>query len=131
MYYGNKVSQFTALTIQRSGVIEMRLPTLRRLASKDVHVQIGDGSTDENGAVKISEEFDVKAKVEYGSTVIHTKEGTKVTLKAKAFIFDQLDKFPSQASGSCTIDGITYEIVNANKKFCPDGSAHHIVLELL
>lgn len=108
----------------------MRLPTPKFLASKEISVQIGQG-TDENGALKIDDKFDVKGRVEQNNSVIHTKDGTKVSLKAKAYIFSQLDKFPNDTSGTCTIDDVTYEIVNTSKKLCPDGSVHHIVLELI
>lgn len=108
----------------------MKLPVPKYLATASAIVQIADG-TDENGALDIIDNFDVKARLEQSNSVVYTKEGTKVTLKAKLFIFEKFEKFPDDASGFCTVNDIKYDIVNTSKKRNPDNSVHHIVLELV
>ena len=108
----------------------MKLPVPKFLAAASALVQIADG-TDENGALKIVKDVDVKARLEQSNAVVYTKEGTKVTLRAKLFIFEKLESIPDDAHGFCTFDGIKYDIVNTSKKRNPDNSVHHIVLELV
>lgn len=108
----------------------MRLPVPKFLATEGAKIQIADG-TDENGVLKVVNEFDVKCRFEQGNFVAYTKEGEKLTLKGKTFIFEKLDAFPDDTEGYCTIDEITYDIVHASKKRNPDGSINHIVLELI
>lgn len=108
----------------------MKLPVPKFLATASAIVQIADG-TDENGALKVVSEVDVKARLEQSNAVVYTKEGTKVTLKAKLFIFEKFEEIPDDASGFCTVNGIKYDIVNTSKKRNPDNSVHHIVLELI
>lgn len=108
----------------------MRLPVPKYLATASAVVKIADG-TDENGALNIVKEVDVSARLEQSNSVIYTKDGTKVTLKAKLFIFDKLDEIPNDASGLCIVEGNTYDIANTSKKRNPDNSVHHIVLELI
>lgn len=108
----------------------MRLPVPKYLATASAVVKIADG-TDENGALNIVKEVDVSARLEQSNSVIYTKDGTKVTLKAKLFIFDKLDEIPNDVSGFCIVEGNTYDIANTSKKRNPDNSVHHIVLELI
>lgn len=108
----------------------MKLPTPKRLATKDIKVQIANG-TDENGVLNIVDVFDVKCRFEQSNSVAYTKEGEKLTLKGKAFIFEKLEKFPDDASGLCTVGEIQYDIVHSSKKYDPYGSINHIVLELI
>lgn len=108
----------------------MKLLVPKFLATQTAIVQIADG-TDENGELKITNEFEVPSRLEQSNAVIYTKEGTKVTLKAKLFIFEQFDKVPDNASGFCSVNSIKYDIAHASKKRNPDGSVHHIVLELV
>ena len=108
----------------------MRLPVPKFLATASAVVKIADG-TDENGALNIVKEVDVSARLEQSNSVIYTKDGTKVTLKAKLFIFDKLDEIPNDVSGFCIVEGNTYDIANTSKKRNPDNSVHHIVLELI
>lgn len=108
----------------------MRLPVPKYFATASAVVKIADG-TDENGALNIVKEVDVSARLEQSNSVIYTKDGTKVTLKAKLFIFDKLDEIPNDASGFCIVEGNTYDIANTSKKRNPDNSVHHIVLELI
>ena len=108
----------------------MRLPVPKYLATARAVVKIADG-TDENGALNIVKEVDVSARLEQSNSVIYTKDGTKVTLKAKLFIFDKLDEIPNDVSGFCIVEGNTYDIANTSKKRNPDNSVHHIVLELI
>ena len=108
----------------------MRLPVPKYLATASAVVKIADG-IDENGALNIVKEVDVSARLEQSNSVIYTKDGTKVTLKAKLFIFDKLDEIPNDVSGFCIVEGNTYDIANTSKKRNPDNSVHHIVLELI
>ena len=108
----------------------MKLPVPKFLATASADVQIADG-TDENGALNIVKEIDVKARLEQSNAVVYTKEGTKVTLRAKLFIFEKLDEIPDDALGHCTVEGIKYDIVKTSKKRNPDNSVNHIVLELV
>ena len=108
----------------------MKLPVPKYLATASAIVQIADG-TDENGALNIVKEIDVKARLEQSNSVVYTKEGTKVTLRAKLFIFEKFDEIPDDALGFCIVNEIKYDIVNASKKRNPDNSVHHIVLELV
>lgn len=108
----------------------MKLPVTKFLANEDANIQIANG-TDENGALNIVDKVDVKVRFEQSNSVVYTKEGTKVTLKAKLFMFEKFDKIPDDASGFCTINNIKYDIVNSSKKMNPDGSVNHIVLELI
>lgn len=108
----------------------MKLPVPKFLATASAHIQIADG-TDENGALNIIKTVDVKARLEQSNAVVYTKEGTKVTLRAKLFIFEKFDEIPDASSGFCIIQDIKYDIVNTSKKRNPDNSIHHIVLELI
>ena len=108
----------------------MKLPVPKFLATASADVQIADG-TDENGALNIVKKVGVKARLEQSNAVVYTKEGTKVTLRAKLFIFENLDEIPDNASGFCTVEGIKYDIVKTSKKRTPDNSVNHIVLELV
>lgn len=108
----------------------MKLPVPKFLATTSAHVQIADG-TDENGALKVVKELDVKGRHEQSNAIVYTKEGVKVTLRAKLFIFEKFDEIPDDTSGFCTVNGIKYDIVHTSKKLNPDGSVHHIVLELI
>lgn len=108
----------------------MKLPVPKFLATASAVVQIADG-TDENGALNIVKKVDMNARLEQSNAVVYTKEGTKVTLRAKLFIFEKFDEIPDDASGFCTVEGIKYDIVNTSKKRNPDNSVHHIVLELI
>lgn len=108
----------------------MKLPVPKFLATASANVQIADG-TDENGALNIVKKVDVKARLEQSNAVVYTKEGTKVTLRAKLFIFEKFDEIPDDASGFCTVESIKYDIVKTSKKRNPDNSVHHIVLELV
>lgn len=108
----------------------MKLPVPKFLSTADAIVEIADG-TDENGALNIVKEVSIKARLEQSNAVVYTKEGTKITLKAKLFIFDKLEEIPDDASGFCTVENNKYDIVNTSKKRNPDNSVHHIVLELV
>ena len=108
----------------------MKLPVPKFLATASADVQIADG-TDENGALNIVKKVDVKARLEQSNAVVYTKEGTKVTLRAKLFIFENLDEISDNALGFCTVEGIKYDIVKTSKKRNPDNSVNHIVLELV
>lgn len=109
----------------------MMLAVPKFLATESAAIEIA-GGTDENGALKIVSTFDVKCRHQQSNSVVYTKEGTKVTLKGKAFIFEQFELFPdNDASGFCTIGGIKYDMVHSSKKRNPDGSVNHIVLELI
>lgn len=108
----------------------MKLPTLSFLTKEEVKIEVSDG-TDENGALDIKKSFEVKARFEQSNSVIYTKEGTKVSLRGKLFIFEKLDEFPDDMSGFCTIDETKYDIVHASKKRNPDNSVNHVVLELI
>ena len=108
----------------------MKLMVPKYLAKADALVQIADG-TDENGALKVVKTIDVKARLEQSNAVVYTKEGTKVTLRAKLFIFEKLDAVPDNAHGFCTVNGEKYDIANTSKKRNPDNTVHHIVLELV
>lgn len=108
----------------------MQLPIPRFLATASATISIADG-TDENGALKIVDEFSVKARLEQSSSVIYTKEGTKVSLKAKLFVFEKFDRIPDDAHGFCTVGNTKYDIANTSKKWDPDNTVHHIVLELI
>ena len=108
----------------------MKLPVPKFLATASADVQIADG-TDENGALNIVKKVHVKARLEQSNAVVYTKEGTKVTLRAKLFIFENLDEIPDNALGFCTVEGIKYDIVKTSKKRNPDNSVNHIVLELV
>lgn len=108
----------------------MKLPVPNFLATASADVQIANG-TDENGALNIVKKVDVKARLEQSNSVVYTKEGTKVTLRAKLFIFEKFDEIPDDTSGFCIVNEIKYDIVNVSKKRNPDNSVHHIVLELI
>ena len=108
----------------------MKFQVPKYLALANAHVQISNG-TDENGALKVENEFDVGCRLQQSNSVTYTKEGTKVTLKAKLFVFEKFDNFPDDTSGFCTVDGVKYDIVNSSKKRNPDNSVNHIVLELV
>lgn len=108
----------------------MKLPQLSSLAQTDAHIKLGN-SFDENGELAIDKEVDVKARKESSNSVIYTKEGAKVTLKAKLFIFEKLDEFPDDSKGFCVVGESNYDIANVSKKYNPDGTVHHVVLELI
>lgn len=108
----------------------MRLPVPKFLATTDSNIQIADG-TNENGELNIVEQINVKCRFEKGNGSIYTKEGIKVPLQAKVYIFEKLDKFPEVICGKCTSSNCTYDIANAKRLINPDGSVHHIVLELI
>ena len=108
----------------------MQLYVPKFLANKDAIIKIADG-TDENGALNIVNEIEVKCRFEHSNSVTYTKEGAKITLKGKVFVFDKFELFPNDVSGYCTVCETKYDIVHSSKKFNPDGSINHIVLELI
>lgn len=108
----------------------MKFPALKFLANVDAHIEVNDG-TDENGAPNVVDEFVVGCRFEQSNSVVHTKEGTKVTLRAKVFIFEGFEKCPNEMTGFCTVDKVKYDVANVSKKRNPDGSIQHIVLELM
>lgn len=108
----------------------MKLPTPKFLAKEDAKVQISE-EIDENGALKVTKEFDVKSRLEQSNDVIYTKEGTKVSLRAKLFVFEKFDEFPDDAKGFCVVSNEKYDIAHTSKKRNPDSSVNHIVLELM
>lgn len=108
----------------------MKLPTLKFLSNTKSSVKIADG-TDENGSLNIVRQIDISARFEQSNSVVYTKEGQKVTLKGKLFIFEKLDEFPDDLSGICVVNDINYDIANSSKKRNPDGSVNHITLELM
>lgn len=108
----------------------MRLPKLNFLATASANIQIANG-TDENGDLKIVGNINnIAARFEQSNSVAYTKEGTKVSLKAKLFIFERLDEFPDDLSGFCTVNDVKYDIIESSKKRNPDNSVHHVVLGL-
>ena len=108
----------------------MKLPTPKFLANSNVKIQVVDG-TDENGAQNITNEIDVGARLQQSNSIVYTKEGKKVSLKAKLFIFEKLDEIPDDVSGFCIVNDNKYDIANLSKKMNPDNSVNHIVLELV
>lgn len=108
----------------------MKLPTLKSLATGSAFIQIADG-TDENGALNIISEFEVPCRNEQSNSVVYTKEGMKITLRAKLIIFERFEDIPDDAHGFCTVNGVKYDIFNTSKKRNPDNSVNHIVLELI
>ena len=99
----------------------MNLPIPKFLATASATINIADGT----------DTFDTKARLEQSNGVVYTKEGVKVSLKAKLFIFEKFDRIPDDAEGFCTVEGEKYDIVHTSKKRNPDNSVHHIVLELI
>ena len=109
----------------------MKLPVPKFLATASANIQIANG-TDENGALNIvSSVDDVGCRLEQSDEVVYTRDGTKVTLRAKLFIFDKFEEIPDDAHGLCTVGGNKYDIANTSKKRNPDNSVNHIVLELI
>lgn len=108
----------------------MQLPIPKFLATASAEISISDG-TDENGALKIVDTFGAKARLQQDNSVVYTKDGVKVTLKAKLFVFEKFDRIPDDAHGFCTVNNEKYDIVNTSKKRDTDNSVHHIVLELI
>lgn len=108
----------------------MKLYVPKFLANKNIAIEIANG-TDENGSLNIVKEVNALCRFEQNSSVTYTKEGEKITLKGKAFIFEKFDEFDDEVSGFCTVNGIKYDIANSSKKYNPDGSVNHIVLELI
>lgn len=108
----------------------MKLPTLKHLATESIEVKIANG-TDENGSPKISKTVSCKCRAEQTSEIVYLKDGRKVTLLMKLFIFDKLDEFPTEFSGFCTIFNYTYDIAAVRRLLNPDGSLNHIELRLM
>lgn len=109
----------------------MKLPVPKFLAVNQAHIKLAS-ETDENGALKITSEFDVQCRFQEGRTVAYTKEGNKIFLKGKAFILGGFCNLTEDdILGFCTIEGVEYDILSGSKKYNPDGSINHIVLELM
>jgi hypothetical protein len=108
----------------------MQLPIPKFLATASANISIADG-TDENGALKVIDTFSAKARLQQSNSVVYTKEGVKVSLKAKLFVFEKFDRIPDDAHGFCEVENEKYDIANVSKKRDPDNSIHHIVLELI
>lgn len=100
------------------------------LAKEDVLVKISDG-LDENGSPKITSENLVKARIESSNSVAYTKDGQKVRLSLKAFIFKGHENFYVGMSGECIVEGKEYKVVTTKKLENPDGSVNHYVLGLM
>lgn len=107
----------------------MKLPVPKFLATKQAHIKFFDG-TDENGAEEIQSEVDVSCRLQSYDGTTYTKDGQKVSLKAKVFVFEKLESFPEEVTGKCTVDCSDYNIATASRKLNPDGTVNHIVLEL-
>ena len=106
----------------------MRLPTFKKLANTKVHISFG--VIDENGELVITKEIDVKARKEETNSFAYTSEGAKVQLKAKLYIFEKLYEFPHAEKATCVIGEDSYDVVTLGTKFNPNGTIHHILLEL-
>lgn len=106
------------------------MKTLSFLATESIVLDVTNG-TNEDGAKEVVSTIVVKARVEQGNSVVYTKEGEKITLSMKLFIFEQFEAFPDDLSGFCTVYGNKYDIFKGSKKRNPDGSINHIVVELM
>lgn len=101
----------------------------KQLAKTPISLKITDG-LDENGSPKVVQEVEAKARVESTSTVVYTKDGQKVTLSKKAFIFDNLETFQNPIEGICLVEGKEHKVVTSAFLTNPDGSLNHIKLGL-
>ena len=104
--------------------------TPKFLANKSITVHIADGH-DENGELKIVQIEEFKARVETDNSIVYTKEGRKTTLKAKAFIFENVDNLSVEMEGKCIVEGSEYIIQSVAKMLNPDGSVNHFKLGLI
>lgn len=109
----------------------MKLPVPKFLAVHEANIQLASG-TDENGSLNIVSDFTVRCRFQEGNTVAYTNEGDKIHLKGKAFILEGFCNFTEDSTqGFCIVNGIKYDIKHISKKYNPDGSINHIVLELM
>ena len=105
--------------------------TPKLLAKTDLLIKIADGY-DENGSPKIAKELTVQARHQSDCSTIYTKDGHKITLRAKVFIFEGFEELHEGMTGQCIMGtDVEYDIVNASRKTNPDGSTNHFVLELI
>lgn len=102
---------------------------IRKVANSKAHVQLGN-KFDENGELEIIKEFDVKARKESSNSTVYTREGVRVNLKKKLFIFESLAEFKGMDHGFCTIDEERFDIATIKTLLNLDGTINHIVLEL-
>ena len=101
------------------------------LANKTISLVFNSEDTDENGEEKIIGEISTKCRMQKDDGTAYLADGKKADLRAKVFVFDELDKFPDEIFGECTIDGTKYQIAKASKMANPDGTINHVVLELM
>ena len=105
--------------------------TPKFLAKSDLLIKIAEGY-DENGSLKIAKEVMVKARHQSDCSTVYTKDGHKITLRAKVFIFENFDELYEGMTGQCIMGtDVEYDIVNASRKTNPDGTTNHYVLELV
>lgn len=108
----------------------MKLSVPSFLAKKEIDLKLFNG-TDANGENIIAVELSVGCRLELANGTTYTKEGKRVPLSGKVFIFDKLGSFPDEVSGTCKIGTVNYDIAKASVKHNPDGTVNHIVLELM
>lgn len=104
--------------------------TPKFLANESIAVHIADG-TNENGALKIVQVVDLKARIEAANEIVYLPDGKKGTLKQKAFVFEDLDKLPERFEGKIVVGNVEYILVSVRLCLNPDGSRNHFVLGMM
>lgn len=109
----------------------MKLPTPKFLAKQLIVIEFYDSKTDENGESITLSQIEVMCRYQESDETSYLSNGKKVKLVAKAFVFDKLDEFPEKIIGKVTVGTDSHEIFKGERFKNPDGSANHIVLEMI
>lgn len=109
----------------------MKLTTPKFLAKQPIVIEFYDSKTDENGESITLSQIEVMCRYQQSDETSYLPNGKKVKLVAKAFVFDKLDEFPEKIIGKVTVGTDSHEIFKGERFKNPDGSANHIVLEMI
>ena len=109
----------------------MKLTTPKLLAKQPIVIEFYDSKTDENGESITLSQIKVMCRYQQSDETSYLPNGKKVKLVAKAFVFDKLDEFPEKIIGKVTVGTDSHEIFKGERFKNPDGSANHIVLEMI
>lgn len=109
----------------------MKLPTPKFLANQLIQIEFHDDKTDVNGNNVVLSSLEVMCRYQESNETSYLKDGKKVRLVGKAFVFDKLDEFPEKIIGKATIGTDSHEVFKGERFKNPDGSVNHIVLEMV
>ena len=104
--------------------------TPKFLANESITVHIASGY-DENGDLNIVQTEVLKARIEQTNEIAHLADGSKATLRQKAFVCEGINNLPTKFDGKVVVNGEEYIIAATRLALNPNGTRNHFVLEMM